>query len=131
MRATRTERGVARVLLVAGEAEQRHKAAGALAGWGCEVVEAGAGVELIAALWLEGSFDLIITAAKLPDMSALEVLDGLRGGVLGEARLVVVAARGDHEARDACTALGATVVEAPLNREKLGLQTAGLARRAA
>jgi CheY-like chemotaxis protein len=130
----KSERSVTRVLLVAEEAEQRHKAAGALTGWGCDVVEAGSGVELIAALWMEGPFDAIITSAQLPDMSALEVLAGLRGGSgpsLGEARFVVVAGKNDRIAHELGSTLQATVIDAPLNREKLGLAATGPARRAA
>jgi len=129
-----TEERRARVLLVAGEVEQLHKATRALTRWGCEVVEAGSGAELLAALWLEGGFDLIITAARLPDVSGLEVLAGLRGGGgpdLGNTRFVLVAAREDREAHVVGARLLASVVEAPLNLEKLGLQAAGLTRSAA
>ncbi len=124
----------ARVLLAAGEPAQLHKATHALVTWGCEVVEAYSGTELLAALWLEEKFDLIITAARLPDVSGLEVLAGLRAGNgpdLGATRFVLVAAREDREAHLVGERLLASVIDGPLNLEKLGLQTAGLTRRAA
>jgi len=67
-----------RVVLVEDDADLRASLARVLRGWGATVVEAGTAAEA-KALLAETSPDLVLIDVRLPDSSALEVLDSMAG----------------------------------------------------
>ncbi len=123
-----------KVLLADGDEAARTGLASLLRTRGYEVVEAGDGTELVAAVWLEAPFDLIISDAALPGCAAVELLERLRGEDspgTGDTPVVLMSTGGDPKVHAEAARLGAAVVDRPMELEALGARAVKLLRHAA
>ncbi len=93
---------------------------------GCQVVEAPNGLDAVARLG-SGSFDLIITDIKMPEMDGLELVRHVRGP-LGrpELPIIIVTTKGEEGMRDAGLQAGAN---AYLTKPLSGAQLVDLVER--
>lgn len=112
-----------RVLLAEDDSQLREKLSAALRADGYDVIEAGSGVQLIRALDLFGAdilpLEMIITDARMPGFSGLEVLEYLR--YTGwNIPVIVITAPGDVRTHTEASDLDATMVlEVPFEMEEL------------
>jgi len=109
-----------RVLLIEDDADQRSLVAWMIRGFGCEVVEAEGGVDLLG--WIAKAtssvttdYDAIVSDVNMPDMTAIEVLKGWRYGSW-TTPMILVTASTDPKLRADALALGvADVLRKPLH----------------
>ena len=107
-----------RILVVDDEPAQRELVAGFLAKRGFEVVQAPGG-EAALARFKQEPFDLVLTDQKMPDLSGLEVLEGVRA-VTPETAVIIMTAYGTIEtAVGAIKAGAADYLTKPLNLDEL------------
>jgi DNA-binding NtrC family response regulator len=107
-----------RILVVDDEPAQRQLVSGFLAKRGFEVVQA-AGGEAALARFKQEPFDLVLTDQKMPDMSGLEVLEGVRA-VTPETAVIIMTAYGSIETAVSAIKAGAgDYLTKPLNLDDL------------
>ena len=107
-----------RILVVDDEPAQRELVAGFLTKRGFEVVQAPGG-EAALARFKHEAFDLVLTDQKMPDLSGLEVLEGVRA-VTPETAVIIMTAYGTIEtAVGAIKAGAADYLTKPLNLDEL------------
>ncbi len=114
------------MLLAEDDLEFRRLLARMLDAHGYEVVETGTGVDfleffsdaLLTNADLDALCDLIVTDIRMPGLSGLTILDGLRkAGCTTPA--IVVTAFGDATTRAAAESLGATLLDKPFELDAL------------
>jgi len=105
-----------RVLLAEDDAEMRRFLADSLREEGYEVIEAASGVELLERLEFEAEdgrwlpmFDVVVTDVRMPGVTGLEVLEGIRN-VEWSTGVILVSAFADQEVHDQARRLGACAV---------------------
>jgi DNA-binding NtrC family response regulator len=107
-----------RILVVDDEPAQRELVAGFLAKQGFEVSQA-AGGEAALARFKQEPFDLVLTDQKMPNLSGLQVLDGVRA-ITPETAVIIMTAYGTIEtAVGAIKAGAADYLTKPLNLDEL------------
>jgi DNA-binding NtrC family response regulator len=107
-----------RVLVVDDEPAQRELVAGFLAKQGFEVSQA-AGGEAALVRFKQEPFDLVLTDQKMPDLSGLQVLEGVRA-MTPETAVIIMTAYGTIEtAVGAIKAGAADYLTKPLNLDEL------------
>jgi DNA-binding response OmpR family regulator len=111
-----------RVLLVEDDTEMRRLVAEILQRDGYDVVPVGTGVSMLRRVGFptgDDPFDLILSDIQLPDLSALEVLEGLRCRDI-DIPVVLMTAYGSDEARaDACTLGAFAMLDKPFDWDTL------------
>ena len=107
-----------RILVVDDEPAQRELVAGFLAKQGFEVSQA-AGGEAALGRFKQEPFDLVLTDQKMPDLSGLQVLEGVRA-MTPETAVIIMTAYGTIEtAVSAIKAGAADYLTKPLNLDEL------------
>lgn len=115
-----------RVLLAEDDVEFRRLLARTFHAHGYEVIETGTGVDFLEvfadALFrnadLDAICDLIVTDVRMPGLSGLTILHGLRNAGCATPAIVVTAF-GDDTTRAAAHSLGATLIDKPFELEAL------------
>lgn len=115
-----------RVVLAEDDVEFRRLLARTLRIHGYEVVETSTGVDFLElfadALFknanLDAVCDLIVTDVRMPGLSGLTILDGLRNAGC-EIPAIVVTAFGDDTTREAARSLNATLIDKPFELDEL------------
>jgi DNA-binding response OmpR family regulator len=111
-----------RILLVEDDTDMRRLVAAVLRRDGYEVVSVGTGIGMLRRVGFadrDGGYDLIVSDIQLPDLTALEVLEGLRCRDIG-IPVVLMTAYGSDDARaDACTLGAFAVLDKPFDWETL------------
>jgi two-component system NtrC family response regulator len=107
-----------RILVVDDEAAQRELVAGFLAKRGFDVSQADGGRAALARFKQE-AFDLVLTDQKMPDLSGLELLEGVRA-ITPQTAVIIMTAYGTIEtAVGAIKAGAADYLTKPLNLDEL------------
>lgn len=113
----------ARVLLAEDDAALRRLLADKLRKDGYVVEEAESGLELLTRLGIQrGAFDLVISDIRMPGVSGLEVLEGLRNGYEPGSwaiPVILITAFGDPETHAEAARLGAVIFDKPFDVDDL------------
>ena len=114
----------ARVLLAEDDRELRRLLAGVLRKQGYFVKEAGTGFELLEHLGSlirqNTAFDLIVTDIRMPGVTGLSVVEGLRNGhTRGRCGtpVILITAFGDEDTHAEARRLGAVILDKPFDLE--------------
>ena len=97
---------------------------------GAEIVGAESGAELVDLLSREGPFDLVISDVRMSWATGLQALSMARGAGI-ETPFVLITAHADPPTRRAAAALGALLLEKPLDIEVLSRLVAEISERGA
>ena len=126
----------ARVLLAEDDRELRRLLAAKLRTAGCVVKEAGTGFELLEHLgdltMRNESFDLIVTDIRMPGLTGLAVVEGLRHGIQPgswQIPVILITAFGDEETHSEAKRLGAVLFDKPFDFDDFGACAVNMAGR--
>ncbi|MDP1826449.1 MAG: response regulator [Archangium sp.] len=126
------------VLLAEDDAELRRFLCDVLRKKGYAVTEAASGDDLLERLWershAPAPFDLIVSDVRMPGLTGLEVLDGLRDDFepsIGDTPVIFITAFGDAEVHEEARDMRAIVFDKPFDVDELCDYAAELLRRAA
>ena len=107
-----------RILIIEDDEEMRALLKDSLLEEGIEFDSAGNGSEAIRKL-VEDPFDLVITDIRMPGLTGLDILPGIKK-LQPETRVIVITAFGSEELRRKCFDRGATAyLEKPINMDRL------------
>ena len=107
-----------RILIIEDDEEMRALLKDSLLEDGIEFDSAGNGSEAIRKL-VEDPFDLVITDIRMPGLTGLDILPGIKK-LQPETCIIVITAFGSEEVRRKCFDRGATAyLEKPINMNRL------------
>lgn len=120
----------ARVLLADDDYELRRMLASELRREGFSVVEAGSGFELLermgdAALH-DSAFDLIVTDVRMPGVTGLVVVEGLRSSTAPTTPIMVITSFGDAHTHAEAARLGAVILDKPFDLDEFRAQATSM-----
>ena len=113
-----------RILLAEDDTEMRELMAGSLRQQGYEVTAVGDGKELCRTLAPQlappdaGKFDVVVSDNRMPGLTGLSVLEGLRA-LARLPPMILVTAFGDEETHRRARALGSAILDKPFEIEDL------------
>lgn len=124
------------VLLAEDDVELRRLLCDVLRKKGYAVTEAKSGDDLLACLWErshgEVPFDLIVSDVRMPGLTGLEVLEGLRDDFepsIGETPVIFITAFGDAAVHEEARQMRAIVFDKPFDVDDLCLYAAEVLRQ--
>lgn len=125
-----------RVLLAEDDLELRRLLCDVLRKKGYVVTEAASGDDLLECLWErshgESPFDLIVSDVRMPGLTGLEVLEGLRDDFepsIGETPVIFITAFGDEAVHEEARQMRAIVFDKPFDVDELCVYAAEALRR--